>query len=129
MDTKRKMGERQAKLSRSRAARLPAKIPIVDVARPFMESPVADVDESSCDDPVSPEEQSYLQTHAFDAIEEGDDPDCAHVFDSPTMINISREELRRLASYEDVAAKQVISQRRSRRRPQGPQIFIIRQPP
>ena len=78
-----------------------------------MESPVADVDESSYDDPVSPEEQSYIQTHAFDAIEEGDDPDCAHVLDSPTMSSLTREELRRLASYEDEAAKQVM--RRSRR--------------
>ena len=65
--------------------------------------------------PVTPEEQSYLQTHAFDGVEDGDDPDCAHVLDSPTMSSLTREELRRLASYEDMAAKQVISQRRSRR--------------
>ena len=113
MDTKRKMGERQAQWRRSRAARPPAKIPIVNIARPSLESPVVDLDEGSYDDPVTPEEQSYLQTHAFDAIEEGDDPDCNHVTENPTMGSLTREELRRLASYEDVAAKRVM--RRSRR--------------
>ena len=79
MDTKRKMGERQSQFNRSRASRPPPKIPIVNIARPFMESPVAELEESSYEDPVTPEEHAYLQTHAFDGVEDCDDPHCVHV--------------------------------------------------
>ncbi len=105
MDTKRKMSERQDQWRRSKAARPPAKIPSVNLSRPFMESPVAELEESSYEDPVTPEEHTFLQTHAFDGVEDGGDPDCAHVMDPPTMSILTREELQRLASYAVEASR------------------------
>ena len=116
MDTKRKMDDRKHIWERARSTRRYEQIPLVDVARPFLESPIAHLEETSYEDPVTQDEYEYLQREAFDAVEDGHDPDCAHVNDPPAMRSISLEDVQRLGSTgPDDALVSRGSRRRSRR--------------
>ncbi len=104
MDTKRKMDDRKTIWLRAKSTRRHAQIPLVNVARPFLESPIAHMEETSYEDPVTTDEYELLRRHAFDAVEDGHDPDCAHVNDPPAMRSISLEDVQRLGSIEQGAA-------------------------
>ena len=88
-----------------------------DVTRRFLESPVDGLEDSSYSDPVTPDEHSFIQREAFDETEDGDDPDCGYITDTPTLQRLSLEDLQRLASFRDlVPAPPAAAPRRRRRR-------------
>ena len=111
----------EKKLNDWRQSRSPTPAPQAakqDVTRRFLESPVDGLEDSSYSDPVTPEQHAYIQREAFDSIEDGHDPDCGYITETPTLQRISREELERLASFRDVVAAPAAASRprRSRRR-------------
>ena len=117
VNTKSKM---EKKLNDWRKSKSPTPVPQAakqDVTRRFLESPVDGLEESSYSNPVTPEQHSFIQREAFDSIEDGHDPACGYITETPTLQRISREELERLASFRDVVAAPAASRpRRSRRR-------------
>ena len=117
MDTKRKMDDRKTIWIRAKSTKRHEQIPLVDVARKGLESPVAHLEETQYEDPVTPDEYDFLQREAFDAVEDGHDPDCAHVTEQPAMRSISLEDMQRLGSTgPDAALVSRGSRRRSHRR-------------
>jgi len=101
VDTKSTMNDKREAWKRSRARMPHEPIPTVDVARPFLESPVDGLEEeSSYSDPVTPEEHAHIQREGFDSVEDGEDPDCGHVTGAPAMRRIRLEELRKMAAFE-----------------------------
>ena len=71
INTNSKMEKRLKEWRQSRSPTPAPQVGKQDVTRLFLESPVEGLEESSYSDPVTPQQHSFIQREAFDAVEGG----------------------------------------------------------